>query len=86
MVMNQGKIKFCPECGSELVDANTLVPSTRFMDELTERVAKRTADIFEERMRNANTTNADPSGKSEAGAADKSGNPEKTGGFFGRRK
>jgi uncharacterized Zn finger protein (UPF0148 family) len=83
--------KYCPDCGAELVDENTMEPSSRFMDELTERVATRTADIIEKRRQErvekkqqaSGNENTDANGKTGPGTADQSGGAKKKS-FFGR--
>lgn len=42
--------KYCPECRAELVDEDTVGPSEKWMSEMVERTAKRTAEILKQEM------------------------------------
>lgn len=60
--------KFCPECGAELVDEQTMRPSDSYTDELVERTAARTVELLRKGMSNGNQTeqneNSNPGGSS----------------------
>lgn len=85
--------KFCPECGAELVDEVTMRPSDSYTDELVERTAARTLELFRKEIHGKPTEQTESgSGDPGAGASGEAGpgpSPEKTEppkrtGFFGR--